>query len=143
MRETTSFFNEEALTKAVESHSSEAQETIQCEDKFERLIQRLEKILKTIPAIGKYASDLACMVSLVKSYIKKEYTDIPISAVVLIVSSIIYIVSSIDLIPDFIPALGWLDDVAVFLWALKTLHTELEDYKTWRKDNGKQIIEEI
>ncbi len=143
MDNTASFFNEEALTKAVESHSSEAEETIQSEDKFERLIQRLEKILKTIPAIGKYASDLACMVSLVRSYIKKEYTDIPISAVVLIVASIIYIVSSIDLIPDFFPALGWLDDVAVFLWALKTLHTELEDYKKWRVDNSKQIFEEI
>lgn len=143
MSQATSFFNEEAITNAIESHSAEATETIQDEDKLERLIQRLEKILKTIPAIGKYASDLACMVSLVRSYIKKEYTDVPISAVVLIVASIIYIVSSIDLIPDFIPALGWLDDVAVFLWALQTLHTELEDYKLWRQNNGKQIIEDI
>ncbi|MFV0497149.1 MAG: YkvA family protein [Candidatus Fimivivens sp.] len=143
MHKATNFLNEESLTKAVESHSCEAHESIQSEDKFERLVQRLEKILKTIPAIGKYASDLACMVSLVRSYMKKEYPDIPISAIVLIVSSIIYIVSSIDLIPDFIPAMGWIDDIAVIVWSLKTLHTEIEDYKTWRKENGQQIIDEI
>jgi len=34
-----------------------------------------------------------------------------------IVAAIIYIISPIDLVPDFIPVAGWLDDLAVLIVA--------------------------
>lgn len=131
------------LKKALDTNSEEAKATINNEDKFERLIQRLENKLKLIPHIGKYISDIACMVSLVKSYIKKEYTDIPIGTIISIVSTLIYIVSPIDLIPDPIPGVGYIDDIMLFGWVLKSIRSDVEEYKKWRIDNGKQTIQEI
>ncbi|NLB40716.1 MAG: DUF1232 domain-containing protein [Clostridiales bacterium] len=136
-------FTDEKLRKALETNSEEAKSTIKDEDKFERLVQRLENKLKLIPQIGKYISDIACMVSLVRSYIKKEYTDIPIGTIISIVSTLIYIVSPIDLIPDFIPVVGHIDDIMLLGWVLKSIHSDVEEYKKWRVDNGKQIIQEI
>jgi uncharacterized membrane protein YkvA (DUF1232 family) len=136
-------FTVKKLRKALETNSEEAKLTINDEDKYERLVQRLENKVKLIPHIGEYISDIACMVSLVRSYIKKEYTDIPIGTIISIVSTLIYIVSPIDLIPDFIPGVGYIDDIILFGWVLKSIHSDVEEYKQWRIDNGKQIIQEI
>lgn len=145
MEKENNAFTVKRLRKALESNSEEAKLTIHDEDKFERLIQRLEKKLKLIPLphIGEFMSDIACMVSLVRSYIKKEYTDIPIGTIISIVSTLIYIVSPIDLIPDPIPGVGYIDDMALYAWVLKSIHSDVEEYKKWRIDNGKQIIQEI
>ena len=143
MEKENKVFTVEKLRKALETNSEEAKSTIKDEDKFERLVQRLENKLKLIPQIGKYISDIACMVSLVRSYIKKEYTDIPIGTIISIVSTLIYIVSPIDLIPDFIPVVGHIDDIMLLGWVLKSIHSDVEEYKKWRVDNGKQIIQEI
>ena len=136
-------FTEEKLEKTLEPYSEEAKSTIEDEDKFERFVQRLEKKLKLVPFIGKYLSDIACMVSLVRSYIKKEYTDIPIGTIISIVSTLIYILSPFDILPDTIPVVGYIDDIAILSWVLKSINSDLEEYKKWRADNGKQIIEEI
>ncbi|AWK51595.1 hypothetical protein DIC82_11400 [Clostridium beijerinckii] len=136
-------FTEEKLKTVLESNSEEAKSTINDEDKFERLVQRLEIKLKLVPGIGKYISDIACMVSLVRSYIKKEYTDIPIGTIISIVSTLIYILSPVDLIPDCIPVVGYLDDLALLSWVLKLIHSDVEEYKKWRIENNKQIVDEI
>ena len=134
---------EENLKTALESNSEEAKSTINDEDEFERLIQRLEIKLKLVPGIGKYISDIACMVSLVRSYIKKDYTDIPIGTIISIVSTLIYILSPADLIPDGIPGGGFLDDLILLSWVLKLIHSDIEEYKKWRIENNKQIVDEI
>lgn len=143
MKKANDGFTDEKLKKALETNNEEAKSTINDEDKFERLVQRLENKLKLIPYIGEYVSDIACMVSLVRSYIKKEYTDIPIGTIISIVSTLIYIISPIDLIPDTIPVVGYIDDIMLLGWVLKSIHSDIEEYKKWRVDNGKQIIEEI
>ncbi|NLE26127.1 MAG: DUF1232 domain-containing protein [Clostridiaceae bacterium] len=143
MEKENKVITEKELANALETFSEEASLTIQDEDKFERFVQRLENKLKLIPGIGKFLSDIACMVSLVRSYIKKEYTDIPMGTIISIVSVLLYIVSPIDLVPDVIPGIGYLDDIAILALSLKLIHSDVEEYKKWRVDNKKQIIDEI
>ena len=33
--------------------------------------------------------------------------------------AILYVISPLDLIPDFIPVIGWLDDLGVLVWAAR------------------------
>lgn len=39
--------------------------------------------------------------------------------VIIVLLAFIYVVSPLDLIPDFIPVIGWLDDLGVLAWAAK------------------------
>lgn len=81
--------------------------------KMEQFLKRLEKKLKTIPLAGNKLACVPVMASLVRSYVKKDYTDIPIGSIIAIVSALIYFVSPIDIVPDSILVIGYFDDVAV------------------------------
>ncbi len=47
----------------------------------------------------------------------------------IIVGTIVYVISPLDAVPDIIPVLGWLDDVAIVSYALSKLQKEMERYK--------------
>lgn len=43
--------------------------------------------------------------------------------------AIVYVISPIDAIPDFIPGIGYGDDIAVIAFVMKRLGSEIERYK--------------
>jgi uncharacterized membrane protein YkvA (DUF1232 family) len=47
---------------------------------------------------------------------------------VVCIAALIYIISPIDIVPDFIFVLGWIDDGLVFYLLLKRLNTETQRY---------------
>ena len=88
--------------------------------------------MKSIPKIGDKLSEIPVWISLVRSYMKGEYREIPIGSLVAIVAAMIYVVSPIDLIPDSIPVAGYLDDTAVVIACLKLVETDVVEYKEWK-----------
>ena len=124
----------------LESRYEEAAVLLGDEDKVERVLQRLEKKLKDIPVAGEALSSLPVLVSLVRSYVKEEYTDIPIGSIVAVLAAILYTASTVDIIPDVIPIAGYLDDAAVIAACLSFVSSDVEEYRTWRAANGKQVM---
>lgn len=116
----------------LESNFSEAEEVIRNPDALENLLQRLEEKLKLVPLAGDALSNIPVLVSMVRSYASKEYPDIPLGAAVAIVSALIYFLSPIDLIPDGIPGVGYVDDAAVVLACLNLVQSDVDEYKAWR-----------
>lgn len=47
----------------------------------------------------------------------------------LAIGALLYVISPIDAIPDFIPLAGLLDDTSIILAAIAKLSSELQDYK--------------
>jgi uncharacterized membrane protein YkvA (DUF1232 family) len=41
-----------------------------------------------------------------------------IAAIIFLILNLIYIISPIDFIPDFIPVIGWIDDIIALLIAI-------------------------
>ena len=73
-------------------------------------------------------------IELIKAWLKGDYHDISKKTIIIIVTTVIYFVSPIDLVPDFIVGLGMFDDVALIGFTAKQISTELDRFKTW-KDN--------
>ena len=106
---------------------------------LENILQSAEQKLKDIPGIGQYAANLPLMLSMIRSYIAKEYTEVSPKVVVSMVGALVYMLKGKDLIPDKIPVIGAVDDLAVLGLALQVNAAELEAYKKWReeKESGK------
>lgn len=68
---------------------------------------------------------------LVRAYAKGEYRDIPWQHVVLIVAALVYFVTPLDLIPDFIPVSGFIDDFTVLIWVYNKMQYEIDRFKIW------------
>ena len=67
-------FNLENVKESLENGAQEAAELIKDPSKIEELLKNLEEKLKTVPIAGSVIADVPLMISMVKSYIKKEYT---------------------------------------------------------------------
>jgi len=45
---------------------------------------------------------------------------------------LMYFLSPFDAVPDWIPGIGMLDDIAVLAWVMKSLESELNAFRAWR-----------
>lgn len=70
---------------------------------------------------------------LASAYASGKYRNIPWKMVMVILASIIYFLNPIDLIPDFIPALGLTDDFGVLVWVYSSVSTEIDKFLEWEK----------
>ena len=74
---------------------------------------------------------LLAMVRVVRDYQRAEYRDLAAAKLLIIIAAIIYFVSPFDVIPDWIPVLGHIDDAFVVALALKSVRTDLDTFMAW------------
>lgn len=98
----------------------------------ETLNQAFDKALKNKGAMSEVFHDLKLLLLLVKDYITGAYRSIPFGSVVAVVGAILYFLSPIDFIPDFIMGIGLVDDVFVIGLVLKQIHSDLQKYEKWK-----------
>ena len=79
---------------------------------------------------------------LLKSYANGTYRTVETKNIVIILAGIIYFVSPIDLIPDFLPVIGFADDIALILFIYNSVEQEIEKFEGWLLNKNIEIIEE-
>lgn len=82
--------------------------------------------------LGKLKDDLKLLQALCLAYWRGDYRAISKKSLITVVAGLMYFLSPIDAIPDFIPVFGMLDDIAVLAWVMKTLDDELSAFRAWR-----------
>jgi uncharacterized membrane protein YkvA (DUF1232 family) len=50
---------------------------------------------------------------------------------VIIITAFVYFLSPLDLVPDFIPMLGFADDIALMTFVFNSVSEEIEKFETW------------
>ena len=129
-------FNLDKAKEILANYTAQAEELLQNPAKVEELLQELENKMKEIPNVGEYVSRLPLMISMIRSYIRKEYTAVSPKVIVSLVAAVIYLLLGKDLIPDKTPIVGYADDLAVFVAAFVLAAPELDAYAQWRAENG-------
>ena len=92
--------NKKQAEKELQKGYKKAEKLIKDKSKTEEFLQKLENKLKEIPKIGNTLSMIPILISLVRSYIKGEYKNVPLGTIIAILSALLYVFMILDFIPD-------------------------------------------
>jgi curved DNA-binding protein CbpA len=95
------------------------------------------KINKAYPALKKVLENVRELYALFKDSVKGNYKLHPAN-VAMIGGGLLYFLLPVDLIPDFIPIVGYLDDLAVLTTIMNSLSGEINEYRIWKKKENKR-----
>jgi uncharacterized membrane protein YkvA (DUF1232 family) len=87
---------------------------------------------------SQFVADVKILFSMVMDSIKGNYT-ISKTTFATIAGALAYVALPTDVIPDFIPVVGLLDDAFVVNYTLKAIKDELENYKRFKGEETRQI----
>jgi uncharacterized membrane protein YkvA (DUF1232 family) len=104
---------------------------------------KLGFIMSTVKMLKKYYKLTDVMMMMIKDYRKGFYKAVPWFTIAAIGGAFLYIINPFDLIPDFIPGLGYLDDVTVLTIVVKWIDSDLHKYLDWKLSDNKISTEEI
>lgn len=101
--------------------------------RLRKLVQDAVGKVSVIPRgpFGEAWPYLLAMIRVVRDYQRAEYRDMTPSKLLNIVAALIYFVSPFDVIPDWLPVLGHIDDSFVVTLALKSIRPDLDAFMAW------------
>lgn len=74
------------------------------------------------------------LVRLVRNYVNGSYRNISTFTVVSGLAVLLYVLSPIDIIPDFIPVVGFLDDLSLISWFVGRFQGEITRFREWENN---------
>lgn len=128
-------FNKKQALEQLQNGYHKADKLLKDDSKMDSFLEKLEKKMKWIPFLRQEFKLIPIFISMVRSYWKKDYTRVPRRTILAIVSALIYFLSPIDVIPDWIPLLGQIDDALVIATCWKLVNDDIEDYRQWKSDS--------
>ena len=110
----------------------EARSYLKDKNKMHNLLGLVSHLLHN-RALAPVVKDLILLYYYVKDVVGGRYKLYNVYKLVLIVAVLIYVVTPLDFVPDWLPAVGFLDDAALISFVVKMADRELERYFLWVK----------
>jgi len=83
--------------------------------------------------IGRLCAGLPLLVRLLRAWKRGSYPGLSMRTLAILAAGILYVLSPVDLVPDFLPGVGLLDDVAVLALLLHALAQDLAAFRAWEQ----------
>jgi len=116
--------------------NSRADRLIAAAEAFERKLGQLPRVGERLASP---ANSLGILLRMTIYWRRGEYRPRKAS-IFIAVAALSYFLNPIDLIPDFIPLFGWLDDVAIFVVIGLLLRGELRRFRQWEEVTGHSCL---
>ena len=102
----------------------------------EKVAQEKDKTLdkiKNASALSGLFDNIRTSYDMVSDSVTGKYQGVAKSTLALLAGGLAYLALPIDLVPDFIPVAGWVDDAAVLAWIFKRCADEFQKYKAFKR----------
>lgn len=105
------------------------------QDDANKVFENEEKIKKTMHdgGLAKFLDDVVMYFQMLGDFFNGTYKDIPIGTIAAIIGTLLYVLSPIDLIPDFLPVVGYLDDAAMLALCLNFTKIDVDRYRAFKE----------
>jgi len=135
--------SEELVPTGFHGARKKAETYLRDKDKAAELLRRARLKARQMPgALAGVWEDLQTLFRMLTTWISGDYPGASWQTILLVVTAILYFVMPLDVIPDFIAALGFLDDAAVIAYIVNNIKEELVSFAEWevlvREDQSTQ-----
>lgn len=104
-----------------------------------RLLDLSRQVMSKLSTVGfagnlsEFQTSVQLLIRMIKATASGEYKGLPWKSLVSMVAVLLYFVSPLDFIPDFLPVIGIADDVALVIWLFKSLGADINKFSEWEK----------
>jgi len=131
-------FSKEKIKRELQKKEIKAKKMIENPHVMENVLSKIDnKMKRTVKLLNEVIDEIKLLFSLVEDVFSKKYTDIPFSSVIAVLGALLYFLTPIDLLPDFLPIIGFTDDIAVILFVIKQIKYDLDKYQDWLKKKNR------
>jgi len=123
------------MKKSVLKMFRQAKRILEEQSQVKALFGQVSKKLQTLSGSHKQINELLEHVQLFLRMIKKsfsgEYSSFSNKTMLSLVFGLLYFVTPMDVVPDFIPLLGFSDDLSIIYFIIKNFKSDIEAFKVW------------
>jgi uncharacterized membrane protein YkvA (DUF1232 family) len=109
-----------------------------------RVLRRRLRLLILLHAAGKklldhpelitaFKRDVSVLIRMLRAWAAKEYETVPWKSLLLAAAAVLYFVNPVDVIPDMLAVIGFVDDIAVLGVVVRAIHTDLAEFEEWER----------
>ena len=97
-------------------------------ENLDNVLLKIKNKLNKLPQDIEVFGYIPTFISIVEYYITNKKTNLSLEFILSIISTIVYIVSPIDIVPDLIPGIGYLDEAYIILKCLDAYEKEFTNF---------------
>lgn len=131
--ESAPYVTEARIRAELESGAAQvtARDVRDLSDRSDDVERRLKRLRGT--AMRRAIRDIRLLFGMVRDYARGRYPRIPWNVIAAAGFAVLYFLNPFDLIPDFIPGVGYLDDATLVGFAVASIRAEVRKYARWRR----------
>lgn len=95
------------------------------------------RFFELLRMISRLWTELPLLLRLLKAWKDGSYRGLSVRTLAFLIAALIYVLSPVDLLPDFIPGLGMIDDAAVLAFLLHSMAQDLAAFRVWEQSRVK------
>ncbi|MEP0365986.1 MAG: YkvA family protein [Cyclobacteriaceae bacterium] len=127
----------EKKNKKIEAMMVKAKETISSNERVKKLLQagkeKLDEMSGSAEDKKTFVSHVQKVMRMIRAHFTGEFKAFSVKSMVLLVFALIYFITPLDLLPDFIPALGFTDDLSILLFIFKSIQEDVAEFEEWEE----------
>ncbi len=97
------------------------------------LHEALQKAERNRGVLESVWADLQALFRLVRAWVNRDYPRLPWQTIVFALASVVYFVNPFDVVPDFLPGAGFLDDATVIGFVIRSIKHDIEQFLDWER----------
>lgn len=121
------------LLKTSGLDEAQAAQVAQDQEALQHLLREAaEKAQRYRQQLNRVWDQLELLLNLVRAYVRGEYRRVPWKALVLMVGALLYFLNPMDIVPDFLAGIGFIDDATVIAMVVQAVREELEKFRQFQ-----------
>ena len=126
------------VKKAKALFGKQVEVIVRQEQKLVELVQNVVAKLSKVannPKVQRFIQPIQIFIRMIKAHFRGDH-KIAFSTLGLIVLALVYFLSPVDFIPDFLGVLGFADDLSVVMAVYAKVKDEVEQFLEWERTQG-------